>query len=264
VGLPVGSKCGGTCNVHGHCAIGLSCLQSGDPPKILLLGTTPPGVCTFDRSTLKEPSTEPQGCCFSIGYGNRMRPCCLQSKKMNSPEVCNVGQRLGGTTAFHAGMCPASADEAANLIQHTAASQLQSVADAQGCCYAIGYGAMMKPCCLQTELVSNISMCRMSQRLGGAASYSARGCPISAAQAAGWLGSERAQEVALGEHSNSNNRSQAIIIGFVLAVVSGILLTGVLIFARQRFTQDSACSFQAYESPNEEEEETRTPLQPTK
>merc|ERR1712129_494129 len=203
------------------------------------------------------------GCCFSIGYEHGMRPCCLQSKKMDSPEACNVGERLGGATAFHAGVCPASADEAANLIQHKAASQLHSVATAQGCCYAIGYGAMMRPCCLQTELVSNISMCRMSQRLGGAAGYSARGCPISDMQAAGWLGSERAPEVNLGEHSDGSNGAQAIIIGLVLAFVSGILLTGVLIFARQRSAQDIAGNFQAYESPKEEEEEeTRRPLRP--
>merc|ERR1712008_162248 len=161
------------------------------------------------------------------------------------------------------GLCPASADEAADLIQQKKAPPLRSVANAQGCCYAIGYGAMMRPCCLQTELVSNISMCRMSQRLGGGAGYSARGCPISAMQAAGWLGNEPAPEVTLRDQSDGSSGGQAIIIGLVVAVVSGILVTGVLIFVRQRSAQDIAGSFQAYESP-EDSDETRTPLRPTK
>merc|ERR1712241_983282 len=139
--------------------------------------------------------------------------------------------------------------------------------------YAIGYGAMMRPCCLQTELVSNVSMCRKSQRLGGAVGYSAGGCPISATQAAEWLAvaatgeSEVAthvdeSEVTFDEHSDGSSGAQAVIIGLVLAAVCGILLAGALVFARHRSTQDVAGSFQAYESPNEEDEETRTPLRP--
>jgi len=70
-------------------------------------------------------------------------------------------------------------------------------------------------------------------------------------------------DVTLGEHSDDSNGAQAIIIAFALAAVSGVLLIAVLILARQRSTQDVAGGFQAYESPNEEEEETRTPLRPT-
>jgi len=242
-----------------------SCPASADEAAQLIQQKNSRSSVGSDMFALKEPASEPQGCCFSIGYGDRMRPCCLSSKQMDSPEACNPGERLGGATVFHAGLCPASADEAANIIQRKRAPQLHSVANAQGCCYAIGYGAMMRPCCLQTERASNVSMCRISQRLGGATGYSALGCPTSATQASGWLGNEVAPEVALGEHSNGSNGGHAIIIGLSLALVSGILVTGVLIFARQRSAQDTAGSFQAYESPNEEEEEeTRTPLRPTK
>merc|ERR1712008_138770 len=38
--------------LHGHCAVGLSCLPLGDPPKLLLLGTTSPGVCTSHEQGL--------------------------------------------------------------------------------------------------------------------------------------------------------------------------------------------------------------------
>jgi hypothetical protein len=212
---------------------------------------------------MQNVAKDPSGCCFSIGYGDGMRPCCLSSKKVDGPEACSVGERLGGAAAFHAGRCPASADEAADLIKQNAAPKLRPVANAQGCCYVIGYGAMMRPCCLQTELASNASMCRTRQRLGGAAGYSAGGCPTSAAQASGWHNQE-APEVAFGEHSDGSNGGQAIIKSLPIVAVSGILVTSALIFAWQRSYQDTSGSFQAYESPNDEDDETRTPLGPTK
>jgi len=241
-----------------------SCPTSADEAAVLMQQNHLQSNVGSDTSTLKEPATNPKGCCFSIGYGDRVRPCCLSSKRVDGPEACSVAEQVGGATAFHAGLCPASADEAADLIQQKRAPPLRSVAQAQGCCFAIGYGAMMRPCCLQTELASDVSRCRASQRLGGASGYSTSGCPTSATQAAGWLLNKEAPEVASSEHGDGSNFGRATIMGLVLAVVSGTLVTGALVFAWQRSAQDTAGSFQAYESPNEEEDETRTPLQPTK
>jgi len=240
-----------------------SCPSSADEAADLIKQQDSQSNVDSDTSALSEPAKDPKGCCFSIGYGHRMRPCCLSLERMDSPEACSVGDRLGGATAFHEGSCPASADEAANLLQRKKALQPNSVANAEGCCFAIGYGAMMRPCCLQTELTSNISMCRMTQRLGGVAGYSARGCPTSATQAAGWLGKEKAPDVALREHNDGINGGQVITIGLLLSVVSGILVIGMLVFAWQRSSEDTTGSFQAYESPNDDEDETRTPLRQT-
>jgi len=238
-----------------------SCPASADEAAELIQQTNSQSNFDSDLSTLKEVAEDPRGCCFSIGYGDGMRPCCLSSKKVDGPEACIVGERLGGATFFHTGICPASADEAADLIKQKRTPNLPSVVDAQGCCYAIGYGTMMRPCCLQTELASNASMCQMSQRLGGAAGYSPRGCPISATQASGWL-NEEAPEVSLSEYSKSTTEGRAIVTSLLIFVVSGILVAGALVFAWRHSAQDTASSFQAYESPNEEGDETRTPLRP--
>ena len=48
IGLPAGSKCGGTCPVHGHCAAGLSCQQPRTP--IPVLGIQAAGVCVESHS----------------------------------------------------------------------------------------------------------------------------------------------------------------------------------------------------------------------
>ncbi|CAK9061359.1 unnamed protein product [Durusdinium trenchii] len=48
IGLPAGSKCGGTCHVHGHCAAGLSCQQPRTP--IPVLGIQAAGVCVESHS----------------------------------------------------------------------------------------------------------------------------------------------------------------------------------------------------------------------
>eukprot|EP00927_Polykrikos_kofoidii_P058023 TRINITY_DN5230_c0_g1_i1.p1 TRINITY_DN5230_c0_g1~~TRINITY_DN5230_c0_g1_i1.p1 ORF type:complete len:224 (+),score=37.04 TRINITY_DN5230_c0_g1_i1:65-673(+) len=49
VGLPLGSKCGGTCNAAGHCGTGLICKK----PKlhgsaVMLLGISQEGICASD------------------------------------------------------------------------------------------------------------------------------------------------------------------------------------------------------------------------
>merc|ERR1712129_170574 len=94
-------------------------------------------------------ASKPAGCCFSIGYGDRMRPCCLSSREVVAREECRTAKRFGGVTAFHAGSCPASADEAADLIQEKnspssvgsdrlALKELSR--EPQGCCFSTGYG----------------------------------------------------------------------------------------------------------------------------
>mmetsp|Transcript_13990 Transcript_13990/g.29210 ORF Transcript_13990/g.29210 Transcript_13990/m.29210 type:complete len:138 (-) Transcript_13990:107-520(-) len=68
-------------------------------------------------ATLATPKSELLGCCFSIGYGDYMKPCCLQTQRMASLGSCKVAHRLGGVTAFQLNRCPRNAREAGKLIQ---------------------------------------------------------------------------------------------------------------------------------------------------
>lgn len=56
-------------------------------------------------------------CCFSFGYGALMKPCCLTATPMSSRDDCKVGNRIGGSTGFHAGECPRTAEDAQDIIK---------------------------------------------------------------------------------------------------------------------------------------------------
>lgn len=135
-----------------------------------------------------------------------MKPCCLKTTSVADVSTCNDGQRMGGSSSFSVGQCPASAQEAAALVSqrsgpaaHTAltAKLSQSKPALQtalvtnqggsaGCCYSFGYGAMMKPCCLETTSVSDVATCQAdNDRMGGTSGSKLGSCPESAVEAAG-------------------------------------------------------------------------------
>eukprot|EP00929_Paragymnodinium_shiwhaense_P076811 TRINITY_DN39542_c0_g1_i1.p1 TRINITY_DN39542_c0_g1~~TRINITY_DN39542_c0_g1_i1.p1 ORF type:complete len:360 (+),score=50.22 TRINITY_DN39542_c0_g1_i1:134-1213(+) len=77
------------------------------------------------------------GCCFSIGFGSFMKPCCLKEKIVSRPEQCRTRDSMGGATSFHEGACPATADEAADLMrgvkmEHISEQFLKQVKPQQG------------------------------------------------------------------------------------------------------------------------------------
>ncbi|CAD7963027.1 unnamed protein product [Amoebophrya sp. A120] len=55
-------------------------------------------------------------CCFRIGYGVRMKPCCLKILD-NCDEFNKQRQTLGGTIGRSPTQCPATADAAAIMIR---------------------------------------------------------------------------------------------------------------------------------------------------
>ena len=66
--------------------------------------------------TFHEIDDDEQGCCFQIGFGSYMRPCCLQTS-MESKEECLEDQKLrGGAIGFNA-TCPSSAQEAYKFLR---------------------------------------------------------------------------------------------------------------------------------------------------
>ncbi|CAE7732794.1 PGSIP6 [Symbiodinium sp. CCMP2592] len=60
--------------------------------------------------------SEGLGCCFSIGFGAGMQPCCLKTERLVTFGSCRVGRRIGGLTGFAVGHCPRSAREAASMV----------------------------------------------------------------------------------------------------------------------------------------------------
>lgn len=56
------------------------------------------------------------GCCFSVGFGAFMKPCCLRAFEVDQESACATGRRMGGETSFSKGICPSSAEEAARWL----------------------------------------------------------------------------------------------------------------------------------------------------
>merc|ERR1719263_2676929 len=67
------------------------------------------------QALLQEPPVD-AGCCFSFGYGARMKPCCLKAEVVHDAASCKPQQRLGGESSFTVGQCPANAQEAASIF----------------------------------------------------------------------------------------------------------------------------------------------------
>lgn len=128
---------------------------------------------------------ESKGCCFSIGFGDLMRPCCLEATPNVGLASCSVGRRIGGATGFSQGACPSSAEEAHQAMQPVALEEeSQSLQNTlHGCCFSIGFGDFMRPCCLQSSPDVELSACNVGNRMGGATGFSQNGCPHTAEEA---------------------------------------------------------------------------------
>ena len=66
------------------------------------------------------PFSKEERCCFRIGYGSRMVPCCLKTIPCEEYDNLFEGYEdtehlVGGTIGEHH-HCPKDAEEAANLI----------------------------------------------------------------------------------------------------------------------------------------------------
>lgn len=73
------------------------------------------GIAAASENLAAEPATA--GCCFSIGYGAMMKPCCLEVTPANTASDCMSDHPvLGGATQFNGTSCPRNADEAAEWI----------------------------------------------------------------------------------------------------------------------------------------------------
>jgi hypothetical protein len=127
---------------------------------------------------------EEQGCCFSIGLGDDMQPCCMVTTPHVGLSSCSVGSRIGGATGFKRGSCPDSAEEAQQAIQPVREQESQVPHEhPQGCCFSIGFGDLMRPCCLQTSPDVDSSVCNVGSRPGGATGFRDGSCPLTAEDA---------------------------------------------------------------------------------
>eukprot|EP00928_Gymnodinium_smaydae_P038179 TRINITY_DN26384_c0_g4_i1.p1 TRINITY_DN26384_c0_g4~~TRINITY_DN26384_c0_g4_i1.p1 ORF type:complete len:852 (+),score=120.81 TRINITY_DN26384_c0_g4_i1:97-2652(+) len=154
------------------------------------------------------------GCCFKIGFGSRMKPCCLRTENKTKRACLDAPPKerliVGAATGWRE-TCPLSADEASTIIhaanegssdrkqknalvniadsahsEHTKATATKTSERLMGCCYRIGYGVRMIPCCLSTENKTK-DVCLAPApgghpMVGGAIGWSTE-CPTSAADA---------------------------------------------------------------------------------
>jgi len=141
-------------------------------------------------------TSDDKGCCYSIGYGDMMRPCCLQTTPNVTTSSCAVGKRMGGASGFSGEVCPSTAEEAHQLLHPTAMEE-----KTQGCCFSIGFGALMRPCCLETRPNVQQSDCSVRSRIGGATSFREGACPRTAEEGHQAMQPVAMQPAALEEES---------------------------------------------------------------
>eukprot|EP00397_Hematodinium_sp_SG-2012_P004005 GEMP01004016.1.p1 GENE.GEMP01004016.1~~GEMP01004016.1.p1 ORF type:complete len:959 (+),score=92.99 GEMP01004016.1:23-2899(+) len=127
------------------------------------------------------------GCCFQIGFGSWMRPCCFDTQPMEQA-ICleKMEPRLGGAFGWSS-VCPDDADHAHKMIK---ADRL--IQNEMGCCFNYGFGSRLIPCCLN-HVMKPRGAClakTRSPRLGGAVGWSST-CPKDAHDAHKILETER-------------------------------------------------------------------------
>eukprot|EP00812_Abedinium_dasypus_P008773 NODE_2509_length_922_cov_222.486736.p2 GENE.NODE_2509_length_922_cov_222.486736~~NODE_2509_length_922_cov_222.486736.p2 ORF type:complete len:222 (-),score=65.72 NODE_2509_length_922_cov_222.486736:239-904(-) len=145
----------------------------------------------------RNSSTMEGGCCYAIGYGDEMRPCCLHTRRAADATACARKELRGGTAlglaggaaGFRNSNCPATAEQAAQWLEEArasvaAAAPAAGTDSAVGCCYSIGYGERMAPCCLETAARVSRAACAVGGHTTG---FSSGDCPATAAEASRWL-----------------------------------------------------------------------------
>jgi hypothetical protein len=192
------------------------------------------------------------GCCYSFGYGSMMRPCCLETKRVDNVDRCKAEQRVGGASGFTEGDCPASATEASHLFssmghrQTSHPTEAEAVAEGssrsatEGCCFSFGWVDLMKPCCLQTRGASNVAACSRASRLGGTSSFTPGKCPATAAEAAqiakrqGKLGTQAVAKAPVAQSTSSVSFTNPVVIAACAVFIISLLGGAVVTAARQR------------------------------
>lgn len=171
------------------------------------------GACPADAEAAAAMIPGAGGCCFSIGFGPFMDPCCLSTRFVSSPQNCSLDHNLtGGATGYREGSCPSTAIDAALAIPGSG-----------GCCYSIGYGTEMKPCCLVTEFALDSSECAIDlDREGGITGFVEGACPST---------SREASMLAFGTTSPAEGLVHGTTIFTVIACVIGGLLVAAVVTA---------------------------------
>mmetsp|Transcript_34799 Transcript_34799/g.92932 ORF Transcript_34799/g.92932 Transcript_34799/m.92932 type:complete len:241 (-) Transcript_34799:120-842(-) len=187
------------------------------------------------------------GCCFAIGYGSYMEPCCLQTSLVDDIALCKGDDVVGGSYGVNS-TCPHSAAEAAIWLRARVeraspdnlmlgATELPQVAatplpQSVGCCFEIGFGDRMAPCCLRTRMATQTE-CGARQRLGGASGF-ATVCPSSLAEAAGLL------NYRIPPEEVGANLATPVSSLLVAIVVVGVLASALTIFMVRWGRRDEA------------------------
>merc|ERR1719324_2308556 len=95
--------------------------------------------------------------------------------------------RLHGFVLMAFGLDAFSASAIIAKQADSSSQRLMRSPEDDGCCYSIGYGAMMVPCCLSTKQTKE-ELCKNPDGfVGGEKAWNATGCPRNAAEASTWL-----------------------------------------------------------------------------
>jgi len=156
--------------------------------------TLPRADCCKGKSDLADQcpviQAQQSGCCYNIGYGSMMKPCCQNphdsmldaTDGMITRSECPEGSRMGGATKFVEGMTCEEFENAGWTVEDN---------EPKGCCYNIGYASMMKECCHSAfkdqpeDGMLAKSECPVGTRMGGATKF-VEGMSCTEFETKGW------------------------------------------------------------------------------
>jgi len=134
------------------------------------------------------------GCCYSIGYGSMMKPCCLETRVVADDAACNTNDEvLGGKTEFTNGACPLTADDAAELMSNSTTT---------GCCFEIIVDSNSTPQSIKTEK-SKKGECSYLQPHSGPNLFGwSTACPLTVVEAQQMIAKQNLNNATLGSYQN--------------------------------------------------------------
>merc|ERR1719495_2721318 len=152
-----------------------------------------------------------EGCCYNVGFGAMMAECCQSAHDLQpangmlGAELCPTdNMRMGGETRFQEGV---------TCEEFEAMEWTMEAPEESGCCYNVGFGAMMMECCQiahdsQPENgLLGASDCPVGDRLGGATKFQG-GLTCEEFESMEWTMEEPRQAATYDDHKKDAKRKR--------------------------------------------------------
>lgn len=198
----------------------------------------------------RQPSPEDRGCCFSIGYGDLFRPCCLKAEADAARASCKRANRPFADGAlrvgFTIGACPTTPLDAAEVLK-----QIEELpaSTGPGCCISVRFhqviATISEPCCLNATRAPDDTTCPLKKHTSGFSGFHNGACPKTAAEGTNLLMSVYAEQnpsmnsisMTQGARVRFASASQASSIAIVLLMFSFLGCLAVIAVRWTRLTQ---------------------------